>query len=1056
MMKTAALAILTLLCPGPAAASVVVEKVGQGSVLEKAGLRPGDLVLSWEQPPGKGDIRTVSDWLRLKDEQAPLGSLRLRGERDGAAVSFEIPKGDWDSRVRPWMADGLLATYTEGRRRIEAGDVEAGADLWDRLARTAPDLKPWLLLQTGQAWTDAGQAGKARAALQAAIAALEESADAEMRVAVLDALGQSYQGSSDLVQAETFYRSALETGRAARGDSLQVARLTVRLGAVRRRQNRMEEATQLLGEALAMRERLAPDSLDVADSLAQLSALAWAKGDQRAFYDLSRHALAIQERWAPGTLDAAGILNYVAISAIERGLFEEGKAALERAMVIQERLAPGTTHLSMTLGNLGSLMREMGDLEAAEELHQRALAIQEKLAPESPGTAVDLSSLGQIARDRGDLDKASELFQRSLAIWGKAAPQGLGVAANLNALGVIERMRGNLDKAWELHSRALEMRERIAPGSLDATEGIRDLALVAEARGDLAQALDLNQRIEANLQRLAPGTIDHALTLQRMGRIHRREGRTGEAAQLLARAVDALESQVGRLGGSYETRARYRASYAEIYRDAVEIELAQGHAAEAFHLVERSRARSFLALMADRDLAFRELPAEIEAARRDNAERYDHALRNLSQWNPEAGEPAREALLRELADLRRERDGIADRIRSASPRVAALREPQPLDAEGARKVLDPDTLALSYSVGKEQTALFAVTRDGGLRVTMLPVGEERLRREVESFLGQVRQPGSGSAVEVSRSLYRELVEPVADLVGRSERLLILPDGPLHRLPFGALRAGSRFLIEQKPLHTALSLTVYGTVRAPSESPNAAAGPAKLVAFGDPLFPKGPKAQRDLGPALRGFNWTPLPNTRREVERIAEVYPGASVYLGEQATEERAKSVGRDVRVLHFATHGYTDDRSPLDSALVLTMPEELRAGRENGLLQVWEIFESVRLDADLVVLSSCESALGRELSGEGLVGLTRAFQYAGARSVVASLWSVADRVTAELMTRFYRHYAAGLPKDEALRAAQMELIRGPVRLTTSKGQAMKMDASAPFFWAAFELFGDRR
>ena len=114
----------------------------------------------------------------------------------------------------------------------------------------------------------------------------------------------------------------------------------------------------------------------------------------------------------------------------------------------------------------------------------------------------------------------------------------------------------------------------------------------------------------------------------------------------------------------------------------------------------------------------------------------------------------------------------------------------------------------------------------------------------------------------------------------------------------------------------------------------------------------------------------------------------------------------------------------------------------------------MRLDADLVVLSACESALGRELSGEGLIGLTRAFQYAGARSVVASLWDVADQTTAELMTRFHRHLATGLSKDEALRAAQIELIRESISITTANGQMMETDASAPFFWAAFQLFGD--
>jgi CHAT domain-containing protein len=336
----------------------------------------------------------------------------------------------------------------------------------------------------------------------------------------------------------------------------------------------------------------------------------------------------------------------------------------------------------------------------------------------------------------------------------------------------------------------------------------------------------------------------------------------------------------------------------------------------------------------------------------------------------------------------------------------------------------------------------------------LPVGREKLRREVEGFLGSVRSQGKPAA-----DLYGELIGPVADLVKRSERVLILPDGPLHRLPFGALVRFTgdtgRFLIEEKPLHTALSLTVYGALRASDPAP----GPTKLVAFGDPSFPKGMPAKSgigsDLGPGLRSFDWASLPYSRREVERIAGVHPGARVYLGAEATEERAKAI-HEARILHFATHGYTDDRAPLDSALVLTIPEKLAPGRDNGLLQVWEIFESVRIDADLVVLSSCESALGRELSGEGLIGLTRAFQYAGARSVAASLWSVADQVTAELMTRFHRHLAAGLSKDQALRAAQIELIREPLRITTASGQAIEMDASAPFFWAAFQLFGDWR
>jgi CHAT domain-containing protein len=136
------------------------------------------------------------------------------------------------------------------------------------------------------------------------------------------------------------------------------------------------------------------------------------------------------------------------------------------------------------------------------------------------------------------------------------------------------------------------------------------------------------------------------------------------------------------------------------------------------------------------------------------------------------------------------------------------------------------------------------------------------------------------------------------------------------------------------------------------------------------------------------------------------------------------------------------------------MPADLRVGAGNGLLQVWEIFEQMHLNADLVVLSGCETALGEEDGGEGLMGLARAFQYAGARTVLASLWSVNDLATSELMIRFYKHLRAGLPKDQALQAAQQELIQGPIEIVNETGERESRDFSAPYYWAGFQLYGD--
>lgn len=206
---------------------------------------------------------------------------------------------------------------------------------------------------------------------------------------------------------------------------------------------------------------------------------------------------------------------------------------------------------------------------------------------------------------------------------------------------------------------------------------------------------------------------------------------------------------------------------------------------------------------------------------------------------------------------------------------------------------------------------------------------------------------------------------------------------------------------------------------------------ELAAFGAPHYPQADSqtaATRDSTELHsvqdRGFDFSPLPFSREEVRNISALFPEHNqVFLDTAATEEQAKTVGKQARYLHFATHGILDERFPLNSAVVLSIPEKIEDGRDNGLLQAWEIFDQVRLNADLVVLSGCRTGLGQEVSGEGLVGLTRAFQYAGARSVLASLWSVDDRRTAQLMKIFYEHLTEGESKDQALQAAQITLLR---------------------------------
>jgi CHAT domain-containing protein len=381
---------------------------------------------------------------------------------------------------------------------------------------------------------------------------------------------------------------------------------------------------------------------------------------------------------------------------------------------------------------------------------------------------------------------------------------------------------------------------------------------------------------------------------------------------------------------------------------------------------------------------------------------------------------------------------------------------------------------LSYSVGRDRTILFVVqpqtSSPSGIAALTVPVGAESLRERVGAFRNLIdrasgaESPGTQTLDLQSRQLFDLLVEPARHLIGGARRLVISPDGPLHLLPFAALRLPAsdalptlapRYLIEWKPIHTVVSATVYAELQKARRPAHSAAG-GRLVAFGDPRYPPvSPDAPGEANPMARdtersGFALEPLPASRIEVGAIARLYGARAVsYVGKAATEERAKSLDRTTRYLHFATHGILDSRFPLNSALVFSIDGAPAEGKENGLLQAWEVFEQVRFDADLVTLSACDSGLGRELGGEGLVGLTRAFQYAGARSVLASLWRIGDESTADLMTRFYRNLRAGQTKDVALRGAQLDLIRSARTGTTG-------DRSHPFHWAAFTLTGDWR
>jgi CHAT domain-containing protein len=359
---------------------------------------------------------------------------------------------------------------------------------------------------------------------------------------------------------------------------------------------------------------------------------------------------------------------------------------------------------------------------------------------------------------------------------------------------------------------------------------------------------------------------------------------------------------------------------------------------------------------------------------------------------------------------------------------------------------------LSFAVDTDRGLVFVV--EAGLRVEPLAgVRGADLRRAVERLRRLVEHRAQRDVVTAQAARLGEmLLAPVVEQLAGADRIVIVPDGPLHVFPLAMLEfpdGSGRSLVEVAPFVTVASTTVVQQLR--DGSRNLDGG---VVAFGDPDYGTTVEPARTAALLRSGVRLQPLPSTRLEVLGIAELLgQRAEVWLGSDATEDRVQQVGPDRSILHFACHGFADERRPLDSGLVLSPPPAGRDVRANGVLQAWEIIERLRIDSDLVVLSACDTALGEEVASEGIVGLTRAFQYAGARTVLASLWSVADISTAELMKRFYAHLVAGRDKALALQQAQLELRRAPLEVEVD-GTVTVRDATHPFHWAAFQLVGD--
>ena len=744
----------------------------------------------------------------------------------------------------------------------------------------------------------------------------------------------------------------------------------------------------------------------------------------------------------------ADVFQHLGDLALWRGDLEAGERRLRRARALR---APDGAEAAQILYRLAEIDLQRLDLVSAARLFRDALAIEEKIDPEGPRVGAIHLGLGAAARLQNDWATAEAAQARALSLLEKASDHTNVVRALLE-MAITATDQEQMDRAQALIDRAHALAEKhglrsLSPSTLEQT------GRIAWIRDEPEKALRFLEQAAARIEESGVGGLSAAEPHYALGWVLRQRGQTAAAAEHLCRVVDLVEGTKLRLGGSEDSRAAFASRLGDYASECLDALVELRREADAFQHLERARARRFLNLLAERDLMLaEEIPEDLREQARSVRSEYD---RVQSQALKEDDPRAIETLRARLVALRMESDGIVAQIRQRSPRLAGLRYPEPLGLAAVQAALDPGTVMLSYHVTDERTLLFVVSKTS-LDVYRLPLGRQTLQWRIDAFRrlllrGRDSPEPPPPLHAQGAALFQDLVAPAAGRLAEARRILLCPDGPLHALPFGALvlpaggTAGVRYLIEDTPLHVAISATVYTEQTQRRAEPSGSGRP--IVAFGDPHYPPpaGTPAHfsdRAVQAALRGgLRLVPLPATRLEVEHLRRLFPETTAWMGDEATEERVKSAPASVRFAHFACHGYVDEAMPLNSGLALTLRETPGAGQDNGLLQAWEILESVRLDADLVTLSACDTGGGQDLGGEGLMGLTRAFHYAGARSVLSSLWSVADVSTSELMARFYEALRGGAAKDEALARAQRGLI-GDHRF------------AHPFHWAAFQLAGD--
>jgi len=1062
--------------------------------------RAGDL----GEPHGEIASTFALSW--IEEEQQPRGQVTLEGLRSGQKQTWVMPAEDWGIQARPSLPGDLLCQYQDGQKLAETSKLFEAASVWKNGAAQAhaahsPLLALWFLLKAARLLAAAEHWQEAREAYQECVQQAQSSGQPGIAARILRDQADAFDNLS-LDEEEKCYLQALNVMQALPEEKLSAAIILGKLASLARTKGNLALAKDYREQALATQQKIAPESLAVAGSLNTLGIIAKEEGDfAKAQADL-RRALQIKQKIAPDSRAVLSTLNNLAGVLEDEGDLAQAEQYFRMAQALAEKL--GIVMGALFL-NLGGLAEDRGDFAQAEEYYLRYLEICRKVDPHGIGVGMALNNLGNLALDGGDAGKAEKYLRQALEVYERIAPGSLEVAETLGNLGLAAHQRRDFEEAEAYLTQSLTIQTKKSPNALATARTNEFLGDLYRDQGDLTKSERFYRQALEMRETVAPYSTDQAETLAALGGILRRQAKPDGAAQLFEQALHALEIQLTRFGGTEDLRSSFRAKHLTYYKNYIDLLLEQHQPALAFEVLERSRARSLLWMLtaAHVDIHQGVDPALLQKERSARAAIRAKTNRRIELLNGKHDEARIAALNQEIDKLLAQHNDVVERIRLSSPGYAALAQPRPLTTKETQQMLDSETVLLEYALGEEQNHIFVLTSESvnsyelpkGLKIEqaarrvyeLLTARNRKVRNETDTQRDRRLRIAAATYPQAATELSQMILPPAAVQPGK-KRLLIVADGVLQYIPFSLLptppawsMAGEDSLAMATPL-----VARYEIVSLPSASTLAAlrqqiargiSATRAIAILADPVFTaddvrvtqrgkalanagtgtvsgnasvEDSSAERltrslnDVGLSGNGELRLPrLPFTQQEAKAIAATASAGEVLRATDFKANRETAVSQELaqyRIIHFATHGLLDTSHPELSGLVLSMVNQ-RGERQNGYLTLEDIY-NLKLPAELVVLSACETGLGKEVDGEGLVGLTRGFMYAGASRVVASLWKVDDAASAELMKRFYQGMEEeGLRPAAALRRAQLDMLR-------------QERWHSPYYWAAFQLQGE--